>query len=660
MQYGPAAAGAPQQDNIQRLAFAKTAEVATGHWTLFDLHTDDLGVPGMFLDFPDLAVGANSLYVSTNVFNPAGAGAGAVIVRIPIASIAAGAPTAQKWFSDDPQVNSLRVAQNCRNTAYFATHKDTSTLNVFTWDEGKAAPQSNLVEVARWVDGQGFPSRTADGRRWLDRADSRITGATMAGSDLYFCWGVNAGSGTDTTQPFVQVAHINAADLTLLDNINIFDANSAICYAGLNTNAAGEVGISYMIGGGDLNPSHAVGFLTGTRKDAIVARGDRGPLPNGQTGKGEWGDYLTVRPVYPDRKLFAATGYTMDGEGDGSNRDATPRFVTFGRASGPAAGAPADGGAPAARRKRPTTKPSKPPVPKSPLPPTPPGDGTVVFDVNTLPVVSQTIADRIKAACGLGAAPQSNMLESDALELGLEAAADKPGVERWFVKTGQDQDRAKVGKNVLLDSGDNLGAGIVDATVEELVSLPRPAGLEVLTADPPEFSKVRDGQTEVTIWRIEAVITAIKHEADGDYHLVLQGTSGSTMVGEIPTPTTVFVGDSPWLANVGQARQQIDDKIVGHLSPQAFAIPPDNLTALKGRFTPNGAMMSNPMETADPAVMFTTPPPGSTAVQPLFQTRVNPTSVRLTGVGFFDRAHGQTGSAPNVIELHPVLKVEFL
>ncbi len=28
----------------------------------------------------------------------------------------------------------------------------------------------------------------------------------------------------------------------------------------------------------------------------------------------------------------------------------------------------------------------------------------------------------------------------------------------------------------------------------------------------------------------------------------------------------------------------------------------------------------------------------------------------VTGVGFFDIPHGQTGIAPNAIELHPVLK----
>jgi hypothetical protein len=36
-----------------------------------------------------------------------------------------------------------------------------------------------------------------------------------------------------------------------------------------------------------------------------------------------------------------------------------------------------------------------------------------------------------------------------------------------------------------------------------------------------------------------------------------------------------------------------------------------------------------------------------------------PEPITITGVGFFDFPHTQTGAAPNQIELHPVLKVVF-
>src|SRR5260370_22451722 len=121
-----------------------------------------------------------------------------------------------------------------------------------------------------------------------------------------------------------------------------------------------------------------VGIMTRTRKDVLVAAGERGPLPDPRTGQQEWGDYLTVRPLFPDQKLFAATGYTMKGNGDGSNRDATPRFVAFGRAG--------DGNiiAPPPPSPAPPTPPPPPPVPLGPLLPTPPADRRPTIALNPL------------------------------------------------------------------------------------------------------------------------------------------------------------------------------------------------------------------------------------------------------------------------------------
>src|SRR5260370_32334347 len=134
---------------------------------------------------------------------------------------------------------------------------------------------------------------------------------------------------------------------------------------------------------------------------------------------------------------------------------------------------------------------------------------------------------KIKVAAGFGAVGEPPLAADVAAA--LVPAADKPGIERWPVKTGQDPDRAKVGKNII--NGQDFGAGIVETTVEELVSLPRPPGLTVPTQDPPQFQSVPDGVAEVTIWVLDAAVIALKHEADCDYHLVLHGTISATMVG---------------------------------------------------------------------------------------------------------------------------------
>src|SRR5207302_229132 len=133
-------------------------------------------------------------------------------------------------------------------------------------------------------------------------------------------------------------------------------------------------------------------------------------------------------------------------------------------------------------------------------------------------------------------------------------------------------------------AGHSLGAGIVDATVEELIRIPRPPDMTPPTIDFPNYQGRRRGPVEMTVWRIEAQVIALKQEQDGDYHLVLQGASGQTMVAE-----------------------------------------------------------------------------GDLKLGPTFKTQVTPTRVRVTGVGFFDKIHGQMGvSLLNGIELHPILKIEWI
>jgi hypothetical protein len=274
--------------------------------------------------------------------------------------------------------------------------------------------------------------------------------------------------------------------------------------------------------------------------------------------------------------------------------------------------------------------------------------------VNTLPTVSSSVAATIKAACGVH---KGALATEQPLAALLPLMVTAPGSERWPVKTGQDPDRSLVGKNII--GGRNLGAGIVPTTVEELISIPRPPGLEDIKADPPAFQSKRSQPVETTIWRVDVSITVLKLEKDGDYHLVIQGASGSTMVAEVPMPNTTFVGDSPWLQNIKDARQAVDDKLVHKLSPRDFILPPGS-AMLVPRNSMSGDLPVPAMAAFNMPESFRTPVDGQEAQMPAFMTSVPSTPARVTGVGFFDRMHGQTGVASNVIELHPILKIEWL
>lgn len=316
LQYSQNAAGA----NIQRLAFATTDDVRQGRWRTFDLTPDSLGFPGLFLDFPDLAVGRNMLYVTTNGFTGQNWSA-TFLVRLPLAGIASGNVTAQHTMSQNNF--NFRVAQHCGTTAYWASHNSTSSLRVFAWPESAAQPSFTDTPVASWSRTLPYQSLTPDNINWLGRADYRIVGATKAGNNLWFAWAANKGGANNRPQPYVQIARVSATTMNVLENINLWDAQAAICYAALATNSANEVGVAYAIGGGTRHPSLAIGMLTGTPRHVVAIEGSRSPQ------RGRWGDYFTTRRHYPNQRLFASAGYTFQ-QGPGP-QDGAPRFVLFGR-----------------------------------------------------------------------------------------------------------------------------------------------------------------------------------------------------------------------------------------------------------------------------------------------------------------------------------------
>ena len=133
-------------------------------------------------------------------------------------------------------------------------------------------------------------------------------------------------------------------------------------------------------------------------------------------------------------------------------------------------------------------------------------------------------------------------------------------------------------------------------TIASLVSLPASATL-------PSNNRIQP--TETTVFQLQATLIEYKLEADSDYHLILSDGSGHTMISEMASPSCVG-SSSRLLSGIENARSEFD-----------------------ARYTPTDS----------------------------FQTANVP--VTITGVGFFDFFHSQTGVAPNAIELHPVLDIQF-
>ena len=146
---------------------------------------------------------------------------------------------------------------------------------------------------------------------------------------------------------------------------------------------------------------------------------------------------------------------------------------------------------------------------------------------------------------------------------------------------------------------------------EELVSFkPHDSSIGRLRKKPhpdvgPNTKRIKG--VETTNYRVAAQLIEMKLEDDHDIHLVISvpGSPAKTMIVEFPDTACNGASSSPKRSKMGSARSSIV-AACGQPSSSYF-------TDLSGKAT-------------------------------------------VTGVGFFDIPHGQTGVAPNAIELHPVLK----
>lgn len=137
----------------------------------------------------------------------------------------------------------------------------------------------------------------------------------------------------------------------------------------------------------------------------------------------------------------------------------------------------------------------------------------------------------------------------------------------------------------------------IDATVEQVIQL-RP-GLAA--------GGSRARPVELTVYRITGYLASVSSQADSDWHLVIFGLQNerASLIAEIPDPFCEGACQSGFAEAFAEARRRLEEKL----------------------------QEPNPLD--------------------------KPVRIRVTGVGFFDREHGQFGAAPNQFELHPVLAVEF-
>jgi hypothetical protein len=191
----------------------------------------------------------------------------------------------------------------------------------------------------------------------------------------------------------------------------------------------------------------------------------------------------------------------------------------------------------------------------------------------------------------------------------LAAVAPAPGLQQLLDRAGQDglafdpqlaSVSCPVERGPVKEGSDadryKVSTTVTAASIYYLRSRAKPSSY-------PRNNRI--APVELRTWSVTAILKQYKQESDGDIHLVIKDSAGRSMIAEIPyggcVPTT-----SRWKSAIASARAAFT---------HVYAV--------------------------------------STSWH--YVSR----SVTLRGLGMFDPLHGQTGVAPNGIELHPVIYVAF-
>lgn len=311
-----------------------------------------------FMDYEDLGTTDKYLYLTTNFFFPPkyAHSQGAAMLRLPLAELADCTQALDGEFAMDSHAYHLRPVQNAGSTMYLATDNISgdssfhygSTVRLYSWHDGSGEYSTNDITVpaVNFESSSGGPNGGRCGSEdgvvgnWCQRTSAEISSATLAGGQLILAEQA-AAMGSDRPFPYTRLLFVDPSSLSYQDSEDLYNSHVAIQYTALATDTAGDVGGVFAWGGG----TGADHYYPGIGLFVVSADGQHNAVDFEDSGDGNactsredpnklrWGDYFTIRPVYPDRSLFAATGFELDGGDCGNGGSVKPHEIEFGPSS---------------------------------------------------------------------------------------------------------------------------------------------------------------------------------------------------------------------------------------------------------------------------------------------------------------------------------------
>ncbi|MFL5799642.1 MAG: hypothetical protein ACJ77A_17135 [Actinomycetota bacterium] len=325
-------------DNLDRLAVFPPSSVTAGgltSWTYWDITAAELPGTHPFLDYPDLALGSNYVYFSSDAGAACCSVNQSVIARIGLDNLQNGLNLAagpHAWRYLDQVLLGGQVTQNTLGRAFWARNIDNSHIQVNSWSESSTSYLSPaaVVAIGSWPN-TDYTTTTPDGKTWLATYTGAVIGEARGGpknDSLWFAWTAGRGSGKLSwlSQVHVELVQISASTLGLISQRAIWNPAHTFAYPALTTNPAGQLAISMAWGGGCCYVNFAVGNLTTSPFLVINATSSTANCLCGR-----WGDYFGIGPANQvDRpNAFVAAGYGFSAPPAGGPATYDPHFVGY-------------------------------------------------------------------------------------------------------------------------------------------------------------------------------------------------------------------------------------------------------------------------------------------------------------------------------------------
>jgi hypothetical protein len=294
------------------------------------------------LDYNDLALTTNDIYIVSNVF-PAGGGRGSVVARLPIDPQLTCGGFGYSYFNRTDLGFTWKPVSGATDVLYWGTNwfgTLGSSFRVFKWPENTGTiswfDETLGTTFAFYTRNSGQNCGSQDGvvKNWCQFADSRVLGGARYSdpngtAQLVFSFNAKQGGPFGLPFPYTERVHFKESDFSYIGSDRIYNTSVAFQFTSLATDARGHIGMTTLFGGGtgtshtfpsagvdlndDVSPNQPWTF-------AVNAFGAGNACINGSNYRS--GDYTTTRAYRPTNTAFLGYNFVLTADAGACNTTA--------------------------------------------------------------------------------------------------------------------------------------------------------------------------------------------------------------------------------------------------------------------------------------------------------------------------------------------------